>query len=446
MSSLAIALPQPAVPSVHRGHSVALLGLAWVALIGSARTLPFFVHLLVATAALVTLMVVAHDSIHSAAHRDVTVNRAVGWLASIACGVPFVMLATNHLRHHRLVDTDEDPEGFCLGPAWQLLARWPAMLGFYYFETWPRLTTKARWQSAGFLAVVVAAVVLFPALWWAWVAPLLLASTLFALCTVWLPHGPWGELVMRAAPWLTGFHDDHHARPGFPVHQYAQLHRWHVATGVLTRRAQPSLTISTARTQEVAEVLSQRLVQEGQRAFDAAPLLERAAVELALGSSDERAVAALGEVRRGATLGPVKLSLLAREFAYGRQLNATTVASALGGGLDLTLQHALTRLSQHPQVRRSVQAELVSGSTRALAAVVRETVRLHPVAGAVVPHQVWCHPQAFDPSRFEGDTRGSEIERQAVAILSVVLAKVQVDLRAGFKPGTRFEVRTSRAS
>ena len=114
----------------------------------------------------------------------------------------------------------------------------------------------------------------------------------------------------------------------------------------------------------------------------------------------------------------------------------------------MLLQQTLAKLSYHPQVRRAVEAELLQGSTRMLACAVRETVRLHPGPGARVPHQAWRHPQAFDPSRFADDTRSSALEQVAVEVLAVVLTKVRVDVRAGFKAraGCGLEVRVTPRS
>lgn len=392
-----------AAPRVRRGGSVGLFVGAGAVFAGSLVMLPVALHLLVGAAALVVMMMVAHDAIHSAAHGDVKVNRAIGWLASLACGVPFVMLASNHLRHHRLVDTDEDPERFCLGPAWQLPVRGAAMLGFYYLETWPRLDTRARHSVVLFVLVEVLALVLAPSLLVTWLAPLSLAAVLFATFTVWLPHGPYGDLVMRVAPFLTGYHDDHHARPAVPSLQYAELHRWHVERGVVTRKslAKRSPTV-------VGEALAEALAaRSAGRAVQVEDAFQAATVELL-------------------SLTPVQaLTLRLRRRR----------ADSPGLELDLLLAATVRQLSLHPRVRARVEAELASGSTMALTNTVLEAARLERREGAA----------AFDPSKqAPGPTSG--VTALAVGVLSGLLSRARLDVRVGspVKQRAGLEVRVSR--
>jgi fatty acid desaturase len=395
-----------AAPRVRRGGSVGLLVVAVSLFVVSALALPFALHLLVGAGALVVAMVVAHDAIHSAAHRDVKVNRAIGWLASLACGVPFSMLASNHLRHHRLVDTDEDPERFCLGPAWQLPVRGAAMLGFYYVETWPRLDARARRSVVLFVLVEVLALVLAPSLLVTWVAPLLLAAVLFATFTVWLPHGPYGDLVMRVAPFLTGYHDDHHARPAVPSLQYGELHRWHVETGVVTRKA-----LAKRSPVAVGEALAVELVARSTgRAVQVEAAFQAATVEL-LGLGPTQALS-LGLARRGWAA------------------NAGSAA-----GLDLLLAATVRQLSLHPRARARVEAGLASGSTAALTAAVLEAARLERGEG----------PAAFDPTR-QVAVAVTGVPAVAVGVLSGLLARARLDVRVGspVKPRAGLEVRVLR--
>lgn len=438
-NAFGITAPHVAVePTVRRGRSAWWLAASWSLFTLSALSvrfgaLPLALHLLVATATLLVLMVVAHDAIHFAAHADVKTNVRVGWLASLACGVPFPMLANNHLRHHRLVDTAQDPERFCLGPAWQLLVRWPAMLGFYYLDTWPRLQRSARLQAIAYLASVVMLVTVAPALLVLWVLPLLFAATLFACFTVWLPHGPLGAFVMKVAPALTGFHDDHHARPGFPAHQYGELHRWHQSRGVVTRQ-QPVETDSLERATEAGEALAARVLEvAGQttHAIDVAPLVERTVATLTapgLGG-------ALSQVRRGARFSALQLELEAVRVAMVTGQTPAAVKARLTDGRDVLVLKTLERLSRHPLIRAKVEVELAGDRSELLGAVVKEVARLHRVPGLPMASQAFRHPQAFDPSRFQGDLRRSALELEVIAMVAPVLRAARVNLRAGFVAG-----------
>lgn len=441
-NAFGITAPHVAVePTVRRGRSAWWLGASWAVLVGSglgtmAQVVPVALHVLLATATLVLLMVVAHDAIHFAAHADVKQNTRVGWLASLACGVPFPMLANNHLRHHRLVDTAQDPERFCLGPAWQLLVRWPAMLGFYYLDTWPRLQRRARVQAVVYLTSVVALVTVAPVLLTLWVLPLLLAATLFACFTVWLPHGPLGGFVMKVAPALTGFHDDHHARPAFPAHQYGQLNRWHRSRGVVTR--QPSVAPSVERVALEGQRLAARVLEaqlQTTHAIDVAPLIECSVAKLSVPVGAAPLAKALGRVRRGARLSSLWLELEVTRVAMLTGEAPADVKARLTDGRDVVVLKTLERLSRHPVIRAKVESELDGGHDELLGAVVKEVARLHRVPGLPMASQAFRHPQAFDPSRFRGDLRRSAFELEVIALVAPVLRASRVNVRSGFVAG-----------
>lgn len=398
-----------AAPRARRGGSVGLLGVAVTLFTVSALLLPFALHLLVGAGALVIAMIVAHDAIHSAAHSNVKVNRAIGWAASFACGVPFVMLASNHLRHHRLVDTAQDPERFCLGPAWQLPARGVAMLGFYYVEAWPRLDRRARLSVIIFVLASMSVLMLVPALLVTWSLPLMVAAVLFATFTVWLPHGPYGELVMRVAPFLTGYHDDHHARPAVPSLQYGELHRWHVARGVLTRKPRQAPAPI-----EVGEALAARLL----------PLAGGPALRL---DAELQAVT----VALRSTPGLESFQSAALRLERRGWFRVKTVA----GGLELLLAESLRQLSLHPRVRARVEGELARHSKDTLTAVVVETARLQRGEG----------PAAFDPTRLASPTLTTTAVL-AVGVLAGLLPRVRLDVRTGspIKRRTGLEVWVAR--
>lgn len=436
-NAFGITAPHVAVePTVRRGRSAWWLAASWSLLTLSALSvrfgaLPLALHLLAATASLVVLMVVAHDAIHFAAHADVKTNVRVGWLASLACGVPFPMLANNHLRHHRLVDTAQDPERFCLGPVWQLLVRWPAMLGFYYLDTWPRLQRSARFQAIAYLASVVMLVTVAPALLVLWVLPLLFAATLFACFTVWLPHGPFGAFVMKVAPALTGFHDDHHARPAFPAHQYAELNRWNRSRGVVTRQ-QPAASDAVERASKAGEVLAANVLEAAAQtthAIDIASLVERAV------AGDGRPGVVLSQLRRGAHFSSLQFELEAVRVAMVTGQTPAAVKARLTDGRDVVVLKTLERLSRHPLIRAKVEAELSADRSELLGAVVKEVARLHRVPGLPMASQAFRHPQAFDPSRFHGDLRRSTFELEVIALVAPVLRAARLNVRSGFVGG-----------
>ena len=117
-------------------------------------------------------------------------------------------------------------------------------------------------------------------------------TLLFATFTVWLPHGPIAGWVMRVAPALTGYHDDHHARPArVPVlHVRLVDHRGavlEVRDGVAAR-----LLVGFDKDKFV-ESIRERL---GEEPDTAVCIHERAAVLAALGPEIDHPVRALDHV------------------------------------------------------------------------------------------------------------------------------------------------------
>ena len=218
-------------PEIRRGFD-AWLGLGAYAVLltsalsAAAGTVSYAFHLGVSTLAIFALSVVAHDAIHRAVSRDRRWNRALGWIACLAVGVPFHVLEDSHQRHHAAVDTPADPELYCQGPWWQVPLRLATVLGIYYVHAEGTLDRAGRRRARLWLGASAVLVFALPSLVLLWVVPALLSSFCFALLTVWLPHGPLAGPVLRWAPSITGYHEDHHARPAYPVHQYHQLHEW----------------------------------------------------------------------------------------------------------------------------------------------------------------------------------------------------------------------------
>lgn len=218
-------------PEIRRGFDGwlglgAYLVLACSALSALVGTVSYGAHLVISTLAIFALSVVAHDAIHRAAARDRRWNRALGWIASAAVGVPFHVLEDSHQRHHALVDTPADPELYCQGPWWQVPLRLATVLGIYYLHAEGTLDRAGRLRAKLWLGASALLVLAVPSLLLLWVVPALLSSFCFALLTVWLPHGPLAGPVLRWLPSVTGYHGDHHARSAYPVHQYHQLHEW----------------------------------------------------------------------------------------------------------------------------------------------------------------------------------------------------------------------------
>lgn len=164
--------------------------------------------------------------VHRAAHERVWVNQAVGWTCTLAMGGPWWLFRRAHLMHHARTDTPEDPERYGHGTVWPLPLRW--MTGNWsYYRLFPILPRREKAACVAAVAVIAGMVLYAPvAVGLAWILPMQVATGLFAINTVFLPHGRYRDVVMSTFPVITGFHDDHHARPAYPWHQYPALHTW----------------------------------------------------------------------------------------------------------------------------------------------------------------------------------------------------------------------------
>ncbi|HVW79529.1 MAG TPA: fatty acid desaturase [Mycobacteriales bacterium] len=100
--------------------NAAYLGLSWAAVAGSVALFWKKRTPLAAGAAIAViasrqqaLLNVEHDAIHRSLFRNRRLNDAVGLVAAAApCGSGFRSTRAQHLRHHRLLNTPDDPDGY----------------------------------------------------------------------------------------------------------------------------------------------------------------------------------------------------------------------------------------------------------------------------------------------------------------------------------------------
>lgn len=166
-----------------------------------------------------------HDAIHLSAHKHSILNRLAGWGGSLLLGMTFHAIRRSHLQHHASLGHDHDSEAFLYRSALSL----PFRLVVANFYCYLSLRSGSRWQKfQGFalLSGILLAVALKPV--WvllAWIFPMQIAVALFALNTVYMPHGPLASWLHNRAPALTGFHLHHHSMPQLPWYQLFQTAR-----------------------------------------------------------------------------------------------------------------------------------------------------------------------------------------------------------------------------
>lgn len=161
-----------------------------------------------------------HDAIHRAAHANPLLNRVVGWIAAATMALTFPTIRRSHLNHHASFGHDHDDEGFVYRAALTL----PFRLLLVNWRCYGILVRSPRREQvqAGALLICIAALLCWQPipLFWGWLIPMQIGVALFALMTVYLPHGPYSRWIMKHVPAITGFHDDHHAMPQLPWYQH----------------------------------------------------------------------------------------------------------------------------------------------------------------------------------------------------------------------------------
>jgi fatty acid desaturase len=171
------------------------------------------------------LAMCVHDAIHRAAHGNWYLNKAVGWIGAAMIGLPFSVIRRAHLMHHSSLGHDEDVEQFVYRSAWTL----PIRLLLVNWRCYPVLrdAPKRERLQAGIVVCCLVAVLLWQPwkLFWGWIIPMQIGVALFALMTVYLPHGPLSGWVMKHIPVVTGFHDDHHATPQYAWYQHFRMRK-----------------------------------------------------------------------------------------------------------------------------------------------------------------------------------------------------------------------------
>ena len=168
------------------------------------------------------LVICGHDAMHSCAHKSRTLNNTVGWLTAQIFCVPFPVVQRAHLSHHAKEGAPDDIEQFAYKKGVTLPLRIIFGNLMYY-----RFLTRCKWPAWGLAAATaVMTAVLFLA--WpretfvGWFLPMQTGVTFIMITTIWIPHGPYSRWWMDNYPFITGFHEDHHAQPAYPFHQISQ--------------------------------------------------------------------------------------------------------------------------------------------------------------------------------------------------------------------------------
>lgn len=189
-------------------------------------------HLVLTVPALYFLCICVHDGVHGVLHRHKRTNDVAATLLAGVVGLPFPLLRSTHLQHHRRFGTEDDPERVIYSASlWQLPFRLP-LVPFFYLRGLRALSRLELIVTA--VHVVTLALVLATGgtpLLLGWALPALMAIVWFGFTTVYVPHSRYAPRLM---PWLqahSGWHFDHHKDLRYPFPQYAQLRAWHLDNG-----------------------------------------------------------------------------------------------------------------------------------------------------------------------------------------------------------------------
>jgi hypothetical protein len=126
------------------------------------------------------------------------------------------------LSHHAREGKPDDIEQFAYRPGWKL----PLGLLFgnwFYYSVWPKCSRRERSTAVAAVIASTALLLLWPRpMLLGWFVPMQLVVCFTMVTNIYLPHGRFANWVMTHIPFLTGYHEDHHALPSYPWHQISQ--------------------------------------------------------------------------------------------------------------------------------------------------------------------------------------------------------------------------------
>ena len=165
------------------------------------------------------LIILSHDAVHSTAHKNRFANNLVGWLGTAIFAIPFPLVRRAHLSHHAREGDADDIEQFAYkrGPTLPVRILFGNLM---YYRFLSRCSSRL-WGLA--IVTVVAFIFLFGFFpresLLGWFLPMQTGTCYIMFTTIWIPHGPRSRWWMDNFPVVTGFHEDHHAKPNYPFHQ-----------------------------------------------------------------------------------------------------------------------------------------------------------------------------------------------------------------------------------
>ena len=185
-------------------------------------------------------MVAGHDAVHRSTHKNPQLNAFVGWVTNGFFALAFPMIRRAHLSHHAREGKPDDIERFGYRSGWHL----PFGLLFgnwFYYAILPECNRRERASAYGTLACFATLFVLWPTqMFWGWWVPMQIVTLYTTVAYIYLPHGRFGDWVNEHLPFLTAYHEDHHASPSYPWHQIMQKE---IRTNVrLRRKSKPNRT------------------------------------------------------------------------------------------------------------------------------------------------------------------------------------------------------------
>ncbi|MDA7541480.1 fatty acid desaturase [bacterium] len=184
-----------------------------------ANVIPWWLNLMAALPLYWYCYMTAHDAVHRAAHQNQVLNNWVGWISSGLFGLPFSLMRRAHLSHHCNAGRKDDIERFAYVSGWQL--PFGVILGnLFFYAHFPKCNFKEKLSAAALVFVVLSLIFYFPqTMLLGWILPMQLVFGLGMFTNIYLPHGPYAKWVEEHVPFVTGFHEDHHAMPSYPWHQ-----------------------------------------------------------------------------------------------------------------------------------------------------------------------------------------------------------------------------------
>lgn len=226
------------IPEAKPGFHLFMLGLCSslglsLIYLQAYNSWPYSLYCLVQSFNLFMLMVIGHECIHGAGHKNIKVNYWMGQIAQSLVFAPYKMHRRQHLMHHANPGGPRDPEEAAVPKS-----KNPLIWMFYGMSCLARVLKdglKHKNERTEIIIIHLALIGFFLVFQWnfivAWYIPYSLSKFIFWYAAAGGAHAIF-KIAEKPIPYknnlttqiLSLFHEEHHLFPNYPLYQWPRLY------------------------------------------------------------------------------------------------------------------------------------------------------------------------------------------------------------------------------